>query len=168
MEPPSEQSPDQTKRLSIRPEWKDNRLSLRASIKPSPNAIPALKSPTIEQSPLTQQTRPDVFEPKVVGLYRKLFRENEDDEKPDGFWRELFLLRPDIPRLRQILQDTDADFLLQTQHQPQQLVVHAIETLKVGQAPSDENALDVSLPLIATRRLTCTNHKLRLSQSSSP
>lgn len=26
------------------------------------------------ESPLTQQARPDVFEPKVVGLYRRLFR----------------------------------------------------------------------------------------------
>lgn len=25
-------------------------------------------------SPLTQQARPEVFEPKVVGLYRRLFR----------------------------------------------------------------------------------------------
>lgn len=27
----------------------------------------------MEQSPLTQQARPDVFEPKIVGLYRQLF-----------------------------------------------------------------------------------------------
>ncbi|KAI7005432.1 hypothetical protein KC362_g18517, partial [Hortaea werneckii] len=57
----------------------------------------------MEQSPLTQQARPEVFEPKIVGLYRQLFREVEDDEKPNGFWRELFLLKTDLPRLQQIL-----------------------------------------------------------------
>jgi len=59
-------------RLSLRSEWRDNRLSFVASIKP--NASEAVISPTMEQSPLTQQARPDVFEPKVVGLYRQLFR----------------------------------------------------------------------------------------------
>lgn len=99
----------------------------------------------MEQSPLTQQARPDVFEPKVVGLYRRLFRDVEDDERSEGFWAELFLLRPDTVRLRQILDDTDAEFLLHVQNQSQQLLVQAIAALKLGHAPADEHALDVSL-----------------------
>jgi len=70
---------------------------------------------TIDQSPLTLQTRPEVFEPKIVQLYRQLFREHEDEEKSEGFWKELFLLRPDILHLTQILEDTSADYLLQVQ-----------------------------------------------------
>lgn len=66
-------------------------------------------------SPLTQQSRPDVFEPKIVGLYRHIFREGEDDEKDDGFWSTLFLLKPDSPSLQEILEDTDTGFLLQSQ-----------------------------------------------------
>lgn len=63
----------QSKRLSIRPEWRDHRLSFVASVKPNPGT-PESTKPTMEQSPLTQQERPEVFEPKIVGLYRKLFR----------------------------------------------------------------------------------------------
>ena len=63
----------QSKRLSIRPEWRDNRLSFVASVKPSPGTPDSAKL-TMEQSPLTQQARPEVFEPKVVGLYKALFR----------------------------------------------------------------------------------------------
>lgn len=96
----------------------------------------------MEQSPLTQQARPDVFEPKVAKSYRELFRNPEDDEKPEGFWKEFFLLRPDLRRLGQILDDTDADYLLQTQHHSQQLLVYAISTLKSGAGPADEHALD--------------------------
>ena len=84
-------------------------------------------------SPLTRQEAPDVFEPKVVGLYRRLFRvrllsrdlqtwvlsnlsqEVEDDEKSEGFWTELFLLKPDTAKLRQILEDTDAEYLIHLQ-----------------------------------------------------
>lgn len=67
-----------------------------------------------------------------------------EEEKPEGFWRELFLLRPDPPRLRELLDQTDPDFLLHVQHRPQQLLLHALDVLKAGQAPADENALEVS------------------------
>ncbi|GAB7349143.1 hypothetical protein MBLNU459_g8085t1 [Dothideomycetes sp. NU459] len=53
----------------------------------------------MEVSPLKQETRPDTFEPKVVQLYRQLLKVGDDDEKPEGFWRELFLLKPDTDRL---------------------------------------------------------------------
>lgn len=69
-----EASGDGTKRLSLRPEWRGNRLSFVASIQPKSNAAPTSSSSTMEQSPLTQQARPEVFEPKIVGLYRQLFR----------------------------------------------------------------------------------------------
>lgn len=67
----------QSKRLTLRPEWRDNRLSFVASIKPSPSAGP-LSPPTMEQSPLTLQARPEVFEPKVVQLYKRLFKVSVD------------------------------------------------------------------------------------------
>ncbi|KAK4555646.1 hypothetical protein LTR86_007399 [Recurvomyces mirabilis] len=135
----------QIKRLSLRPEWRDNRLSFVASIKPSPAIEGSGTSlPSTMDSPLTQQNRPEVFEPKVVALYRRLFRNQEvdDEEKPEGFWATLFLLRPDLPRLRQVLEDTDVDFLLQLRYQPQQLLVQSIAALRLGHAPADEHALD--------------------------
>lgn len=61
-----------SRRLSLRPQWNDNRLSFVLSIRP--NAPPPTQTMDITQSPLTQQSRPDVFEPKVVTLYRELFR----------------------------------------------------------------------------------------------
>lgn len=36
----------------------------------------------------------------------------EDHEHTEGFWRELFLLKPDAARFKQILDDTDAEYLL--------------------------------------------------------
>lgn len=63
-----------SKRLTVRPEWRDNRLSLVASVKPSLETQESAARATMEQSPLTQQMRPEVFEPKVVDLYRRLFR----------------------------------------------------------------------------------------------
>lgn len=62
----------QSKKFTIRPEWRENRLAFVASIKTSSGA--GETSPGMEQSPLTQDARPDVFEPKIVGLYRKLFK----------------------------------------------------------------------------------------------
>ena len=62
-----------------------------------------------------------------------------------------------------MLEDTDAEFLLHmqvrchrhvikakllthhVQHQPQQLLLHAIAHIKASEAPTDENALDVRL-----------------------
>lgn len=121
-------SPD-SKKLSIRPEF-ESRLSYAAAVRPNSNT-PDSARPTIADSPLTRQEAPDVFEPKVVGLYKRLFRvgmpllesklrsklrqEVEDDEKPQGFWTELFLLKPDTAKLRQILEDTDTEYLIHLQ-----------------------------------------------------
>ena len=84
----------------------------------------------MEASPLTQQARPDVFQQKVVKLYEALFRvryyfpggskdttnqmdQDEDvDDISEGFWTELFLLRPDQEALRRILAELSPDELL--------------------------------------------------------
>ena len=42
-------------------------------------------------------------------------QEVEDDEKPQGFWTELFLLKPDIAQLRHILESTDGEYLIHLQ-----------------------------------------------------
>lgn len=39
----------------------------------------------------------------------------EDEEMTEGFWTEMFLLKPDLPRLREILEDTDAESLIHLQ-----------------------------------------------------
>lgn len=72
------------------------------------------------ESPLTQQARPDAFEPKIVQHYLYLFtilpNENEDETLPsEGFWRELFLLKPDKRRLSDILDPLTANDLLHIQ-----------------------------------------------------
>ncbi len=42
--------------------------------------------------------------------------EHDDaDELGEGSWRELFLLHPDVPQLRQVLESVDADDLLHAQ-----------------------------------------------------
>ncbi|KAK5711361.1 hypothetical protein LTR17_018428 [Elasticomyces elasticus] len=133
-------SQPQTKRLTLMPEWRDNRLSFVASIKPSPGGAEAAR-PQLD-SPLTQQARPDVFEQKVVGLYKHLFTDSHDEDIPSGFWAELFLLPPNLPRLRELLEETHADDLLHIQQPLHQLLVQSIAAIKLGRAPADEHALD--------------------------
>ena len=88
----------------------------------------------MEPSPLTQQSRPETFQQKIVELYEVLFKvgssvtrtlirckakadtviqEDDDAQRPEGFWREFFLLRPDQASLQRILGDLSADDLLQ-------------------------------------------------------
>ncbi len=98
----------------------------------------------MEASPLTQQTRPSSFQPKIAQLYDDLFK--QDDEAladSDGFWEEFFLLKPDKPRLKQLLEGLRADDLIQLQHETQQLFVRAVSQVKSGRSPSVENSLDV-------------------------
>lgn len=64
-------------------------------------------------SPLEKQAPP--VEPLVVGLYRRLFRDSEVDERDDEFWQTLFLLKPDKATLRQVIEETEADTLLHAQ-----------------------------------------------------
>lgn len=70
----------------------------------------------MEPSPLTQQSRPETFTPKIVQLYEILFTEQDDDpDFSEGFWQEFFLLKPDPPRLRRVLSDLSADAMLHFQ-----------------------------------------------------
>ncbi len=98
----------------------------------------------MEASPLTQQTRPSSFQPKIAQLYDDLFKpEDEALADSDGFWGEFFLLKPDKPRLKQLLKALGADDLIQLQHETQQLFVRAVTQVKSGRSPLVENALDV-------------------------
>lgn len=63
-----------SKGLTVRPELPGNRLSYVASVKPTEDATTARMEQSPFLSPLTQQARPEVFEPKVVELYRRIFR----------------------------------------------------------------------------------------------
>ena len=70
----------------------------------------------MEVSPLTQQTRPSSFQPKIIGLYDGLFRQDDEDlAYSDGFWGEFFLLRPDRAGLQRRLDELTADDLLHLQ-----------------------------------------------------
>ncbi|KAI9869469.1 MAG: hypothetical protein M1813_000258 [Trichoglossum hirsutum] len=102
----------------------------------------------MEQSPLTQQARPESFQPKIVKLYETLFKDDEDADKSEGFWREFFLLRPDPANLLDILADLSADDLLNLQAQTRQLFSHAVGFIKAGVTPSDEIALDTLTALL--------------------
>lgn len=112
----------------------------------------------MEVSPLTQQARPSSFQPKIIGLYDDLFKQDDDDlAYSDAFWGEFFLLRPDKVGLERRLDGLTTDDLLHLQHETQQLFVRAVSHVKHGRAPSDENALDtltVFLGVILAKRYT--------------
>ncbi|KIX05247.1 uncharacterized protein Z518_06119 [Rhinocladiella mackenziei CBS 650.93] len=98
-------------------------------------------------SPLTQQLRPDSFEPKIVQLYLHLFNvlvnEEADDAVPtEGFWREFFLLKPDKQRLYDILEPMTGFDLLHMQVQMQVFFRRAITEAGSGLSPRNENALE--------------------------
>lgn len=87
----------------------------------------------MEPSPLTQQARPEVFQQKVVSLYEELFKvsnqipkyqhiliriqdeDEEIEEKSEGFWKELFLLKPDKATLQKTIDDLSPEDLLHLQ-----------------------------------------------------
>lgn len=69
----------------------------------------------MEASPLTQDSRPTAFQPKIVQLYDDLFNEEHDATTSDGFWREFFLLKPDRLRLQERLDSLSANDLLHLQ-----------------------------------------------------
>ncbi|KAF2258639.1 DUF1741-domain-containing protein [Lojkania enalia] len=102
----------------------------------------------MEPSPLTQVSRPDSFQPKIVRLYETLFRDDggdDDDDEIDlseGFWEEFFLLRPDLAGLRRILAALGPDNILHSQAHTQQLFGHAIQRVRQARAPADEVALE--------------------------
>lgn len=70
----------------------------------------------MEVSPLTQQIRPDSFQPKIIGLYDELFKQDDEDlAYSDAFWGEFFLLRPDKVGLERRLNGLTTDDLLHLQ-----------------------------------------------------
>ncbi|KAI9696920.1 MAG: hypothetical protein M1820_007995 [Bogoriella megaspora] len=115
----------------------------------------------MEKSPLTQQFAPEKFKPKVVHLYEALFPQKEEEdhgiELTDGFWQELFLLKPNLQSLQRILAGLDAEDMLHYQSYSQQLLHEAIARIKDGPAPADEIALDtltVFLGSVLTKKYT--------------
>ena len=98
-------------------------------------------------SPLTQQLRPDVFEPKIVQLYLHLFNALANDDvdgaiPTEGFWREFFLLKPDKQRLFDILEPMTASELLHINVQTQTFFKRTIAEAGSGRSPANENALE--------------------------
>ena len=99
-------------------------------------------------SPLTQQLRPDIFEPKIIQLYLHIFNvlPNDDtlnDPTPsEGFWREFFLLKPDKQRLFEILEPITASELLHMNLQTQTFFRRTITEAGSGITPRNENALE--------------------------
>ncbi|EXJ70863.1 uncharacterized protein A1O5_05855 [Cladophialophora psammophila CBS 110553] len=99
------------------------------------------------EMPLTQQSRPDSFEPKIIQLYLHLFNvlanEDADESIPsEGFWREFFLLKPDKQRLYDILEPMTAFDLVHMQAQMRLFFKRAIVEASSGAFPQNENALD--------------------------
>ncbi|KAI8955943.1 hypothetical protein F4801DRAFT_183049 [Xylaria longipes] len=99
---------------------------------------------TMEASPLTQQARPEIFQQKIVKLYEALFQDDVDAEsdKPEGFWREFFLLKPDRASLLKILDNFGPDDLISLQPQTRQLFLRAVACLKIGNGTSSLHALE--------------------------
>ncbi|KAJ3495890.1 hypothetical protein NLG97_g3060 [Lecanicillium saksenae] len=96
----------------------------------------------MEASPLTRQPQPEVFTPKINQLYAELFQDVEEGRQSKGFWREFFLLKPDLATLRKLLQDISPSEMLLLEGQSQELFGEAIDALKSGRGSAPQNALD--------------------------
>ncbi|KAK4059381.1 hypothetical protein Trihar35433_10983 [Trichoderma harzianum] len=109
----------------------------------------------MEASPLTRQPQPEVFVPKIIELYSVLFKEEDDGDKSEGFWREFFLLRPDRPTLRKILNDIHPADLLLLEGRTRELFSQAIAAVKNGKGSAPLYALDtlsVFLACVLTKK----------------
>ena len=139
----------------------------------------------MEASPLTQQSRPDTFKPKIVQLYEDLFQvrhnpifiltqfrkkkkrkrkiiliyhlQTSDSEPSEGFWREFFLLTPDRDQLHAVLERLSPDTTL---------------SLQVLNPPIHEHLLDLSVMLTFGNRFKLSSSLLvqsgRLLLESAP
>ncbi|CAN9424093.1 unnamed protein product [Alternaria alternata] len=97
----------------------------------------------MEPSPLTQDSRPEIFQPKIISLYETLFKEDDEYvELSEGFWQEFFLHRPDTAGLKRTLASIAPDEMLHQQARSQQLFRHALLRVKQAKAPADEIALE--------------------------
>ncbi|KAJ5441104.1 hypothetical protein N7491_003510 [Penicillium cf. griseofulvum] len=111
----------------------------------------------MDASPLTQQSRPESFKPKIVQLYENLFKTADDADPSEGFWRELFLLPPDRSQLHAILDQLSPDETIGLQIQTRRFFVRAIHEAAAGVAPSASYALDtltVFLTSILSKKYT--------------
>ncbi|KAL8762373.1 MAG: hypothetical protein Q9194_007560, partial [Teloschistes cf. exilis] len=105
----------------------------------------------MEASPLTQQSRPRSFQPKIDSLYEQLLGnyEHEEPDFSDRFWTEFFLLKPDKASLQRRLDKLGVDDLLHIQGQTQLLFRQAVTSLRSGNGTLVEFALDSYLRLTA-------------------
>ncbi|RMJ28144.1 hypothetical protein PHISP_00998 [Aspergillus sp. HF37] len=102
-------------------------------------------------SPLTQQSRPETFKPKIAQLYENLFQASDPAEPPsEGFWREFFLLPPDRGTLNAVLDGLSPDDTLSLQVQTQHLFARAIREAGSGNSPTDSFALDTLTVFLAS------------------
>ncbi|KHJ33956.1 putative chromosome 10 open reading frame 76 [Erysiphe necator] len=103
----------------------------------------------MEISPLTLQARPDVFQNKVVSLYKELFSVDDDQETTEGFWRVFFLLKPDKSALLRLIDALSPEDFLSLQTETQQLFNKAVKCIRAGKGPADLNALETCTALMA-------------------
>ncbi|KAH7134783.1 hypothetical protein B0J13DRAFT_561242 [Dactylonectria estremocensis] len=96
----------------------------------------------MEASPLTRQLPPEVFTPKIIQLYDSLFKDDDDDEKTDGFWAEFFLLRPDRAVLRSTLAGLSPSDVLLLEDRTRELFARATAAVKTGHGVVPLHALD--------------------------
>lgn len=68
--------------------------------------------------------------------------EDAPAEKPEGFWKEFFLLRPDRASLRRMLDETPVGDLLHLSTQTRQLFIKAVQALRRPYGVGDLHALD--------------------------
>lgn len=80
-------------------------------------------------------------------------QDDDDEDKPEGFWCEFFLLRPDRPTLRRILDAIGPDDLVNLEvAQTRQLFARAVAAVRGPHGPQqqqggggpDGHALEVS------------------------
>ncbi|KAL1856898.1 hypothetical protein VTK73DRAFT_8204 [Phialemonium thermophilum] len=97
----------------------------------------------MDKSPLTLQPRPGAFQQKIVRLYESLLKDEDENDKTEGFWTEFFLLRPDHAALRDILNQLGPEDLLHLQHRTRELFSRAVAVLKItSHGSADLHALD--------------------------
>ncbi|KAL9620671.1 MAG: hypothetical protein Q9160_004807 [Pyrenula sp. 1 TL-2023] len=103
----------------------------------------------MEASPLTLQSRPEKFQPKIVQLYQHLFEHGHEDAPSEGFWQEFFLLPPDRHSLSDLLESLSVDDLLRFQVQTQALFTRAVGEVTSSRSPRNQNALEVGLSFLS-------------------
>ncbi|KAI5287961.1 hypothetical protein KEM52_001363 [Ascosphaera acerosa] len=101
----------------------------------------------MDTSPLTQQARPESFQPKIVQLYQQLFRKPSAYDgalfvPSEGFWRECFLLRPDGPELGRAIDALTPSEMLQIQTTTQSLFSRAVRDCASRNTLAQSNALE--------------------------